>query len=184
MRIAIGLLFLLLVGACQQEQPASFDYVQYEAFDLQPYDLPMELMLPNASSGIGTSIKPQVIYEIGGFKWELRVGRNFSLFIEDYGDYAYRFAEFKRKLLKPNKFFEIEIVKQEDNLMIYRRKVKGAFVAQKNARFYIYSVCQINQNYYEIMNREQGDTKRVVDFMYHSIQSIKVKKWAWQEKQY
>jgi hypothetical protein len=51
--------------------------------------------------------------------------------------------------------------------------VKGEFVAQKNARFFIYSVKRIRENYYEIMNREQGDTKRVVDFMYHSIQSLK-----------
>jgi len=49
-------------------------------------------------------------------------------------------------------------------------------VAQKNARFYIYSVKRLHNNYYEIMNREQGDTKRVIDFMYHTIQSIKAQK--------
>jgi hypothetical protein len=101
------------------------------------------------------------------------VGRIFTLLIEDYGDYAYRFAEFKRKLLKPNPFFEIEMVRQTKDILIYRRIVKGEFVAQKNARFFIYSVKRIRENYYEIMNREQGDTKRVVDFMYHSIQSLK-----------
>lgn len=173
MRLAILFFTLLIFSSCEQSKSTAFDYVQYQSFDMSPYDLSVELMLPNASSGIGTSMKPQVAYEIGGFKWTLQVGRNFSLFIEDYGDYAFRFAEFKRKLLKPNPFFEIEIVKQTDDLLIYRRKVKGEFVAQKNARFYIYSVRRINENYYEIMNREQGDTKRVVDFMYHSIQSLK-----------
>ncbi|MEY3100587.1 MAG: hypothetical protein RIS63_1489, partial [Bacteroidota bacterium] len=153
-----------------------FDYVQYKPFDLSPYDLSVQIMLPNASSGIGTSVKPQVDFEPGGYKWKLQVGRNFSLFIEDYGDYAFRFAEFKRKLLKPNPFFEIEVVRQSDDILIYRRKVKGEFVAQKNARFYIYSVKRLHNNYYEIMNREQGDTKRVIDFMYHTIQSIKAQK--------
>ena len=176
MRIALLVLLLTLFGACSQEKKTAFDYVQYDTFDMRPYDLPIQLMLPNAIAGIGTSIKPQVDFEIGGFKWQLQVGRNFCLYIEDYGDYAYRFAEFKRKLLKPNKFFEIEIVRQTNNLLIYRRKVKGAFVAQKNAKFFIYSVQKINQNYYEIMNREQGDSKRVVDFMFHTIQSIKEKK--------
>jgi hypothetical protein len=176
MRLAILFFALLIFSSCEQGKPTTFDYVQYQSFDMSPYDLSVELMLPNASSGIGTSMKPQVAYEIGGFKWTLQVGRNFSLFIEDYGDYAFRFAEFKRKLLKPNPFFEIEMVKQTDDLLIYRRKVKGEFVAQKNARFYIYSVRRINENYYEIMNREQGDTKRVIDFMYHTIQSIKAKK--------
>lgn len=176
MRIALLVLLLTLFGACSQEKKTAFDYVQYDTFDMRPYDLPIQLMLPNASAGIGTSIKPQVDFEIGGFKWQLQVGRNFCLYIEDYGDYAYRFAEFKRKLLKPNKFFEIEIVRQTKNLLIYRRKVKGAFVAQRNTKFFIYSVQKINQNYYEIMNREQGDSKRVVDFMFHTIQSIKEKK--------
>ncbi|MDP4595442.1 MAG: hypothetical protein NWS92_00560 [Crocinitomicaceae bacterium] len=165
----------VIVLACEQTKPRSYDYIQYRTFDLSAYDLPARIMLPNASAGIGTSMKPNVVYELGGFKWKLNVGRNFSLLIEDYGDYAYRFAEFKRKLLKPNKFFEIEIVKQTKDILIYRRKVKGEFVAQKNARFYIYSVRRIRENYYEIMNREQGDTKRVVDFMYHSIQSLKAK---------
>ena len=176
MRLAILFFTLLIFSSCEQSKSTAFDYVQYQSFDMSPYDLSVELMLPNASSGIGTSMKPQVNYEIGGFNWTLQVGRNFSLFIEDYGDYAFRFAEFKRKLLKPNPFFEIEIVKQTDDLLIYRRKVKGEFVAQKNARFYIYSVRRINENYYEFMNREQGDTKRVIDFMYHTIQSIKAKK--------
>ena len=184
MRMVILICTLLFFGSCDQEKQAAFDYVQYERFDMTPYDLSVQVMLPNASSGIGTSMKPQVAYEIGGFKWTLSVGRNFSLFIEDYGDYAFRFAEFKRKLLKPNPFFEIEIVKQTDDLLIYRRKVKGEFVAQKNARFYIYSVRRIDQNYYEIMNHEQGDTKRVIDFMYHTIQSIKAKKLASLEKTY
>jgi hypothetical protein len=176
MRLVKLFFALLLISSCAQDKPTAFDYVQYQPFDMSPYDLSVVLMLPNASSGIGTSMKPQVSYEIGGFKWTLQVGRNFGLLIEDYGDYAYRFAEFKRKLLKPNPFFEIEIVRQTADLLIYRRKVKGQFVAHQNERFYIYSVRQINENYYEIMNREQGDTKRVIDFMYHTIQSIKAKK--------
>ena len=176
MRNVLLVFLLFFLAACSQNKTDSFDYVQYTPFDMRPYDLSIQLMLPNASSGIGTSIKPKVSYEVGGFKWQLQVGRNFMLHIEDYGDNAYRFAEFKRKLLKPNKFFEIEIVKQTKNILIYPRKVKGAFVSQKNARFYIYAVRKIDQNYYEIMNREQGDTKRVVDFMYHTIESIKSKK--------
>jgi hypothetical protein len=175
MRLLCFFLLLVFTFSCEQDKPRSYDYIQYSSLDLSACDLSARIMLPNASAGIGTSIKPNIEYEIGGFKWKLSVGRNFTLLIEDYGDYAYRFAEFKRKLLKPNQFFEIEIVRQTNDILIYRRKVKGEFVAQKNARFYIYGVKRIRENYYEIMNREQGDTKRVVDFMYYSIQSLKAK---------
>lgn len=173
MKSIVFFLVIGLFGACARPKSTAYDYVQYNRFDLRPYDIDAQIMLPNASAGIGTSLKPSVNFEIGGFKWRLEIGRNFTLLLEDYGDYSFRFAEFKRKLLKPNKFFEIEIVKQSKDILIYRRKVKGEFVSKKNARFYIYSVKKIGENYYELMNREQGDSKRVVDFMYHSIQSLK-----------
>ena len=170
------LLFALVLFACQQDQQDNFDYVQYEAFDLSRYDLPASIMLPDASAGIGTSLKPKVSYEIGGFKWRIDVGRNYTMLIEDYGDNALRFEEFKRKLFKPNRYFDIKVVEQQPNLLIYKRVVKGAYVAQPNEKYHIYSVCKIDENHYEIMNREQGDSKRVVDFMFHSIQSIQAKK--------
>ncbi|MFM8597117.1 MAG: hypothetical protein ACKOBN_08510 [Flavobacteriales bacterium] len=165
----------LILFSCSQEKQDSFDYIQYEPFDLSTYDLPASIMLPDASAGIGTSLKPKVIYEIGDFKWRIDVGRNFAMFIEDYGDNALRFAEFKRKLFKPNKYFDIQVVDQSKNIIIYKRVVKGEYVEQPNEKYHIYSVCKIADNYYEIMNREQGDSKRVVDFMFHSIQSIQSK---------
>ena len=170
--VFIGVLALF---SCGQEKQDSFDYIQYELFDLSTYDLPATIMLPDASAGIGTSLKPKVTYEIGGFKWRIDVGRNFAMFIEDYGDNALRFAEFKRKLFKPNRYFDIQVVDQSKNMLIYKRVVKGDYVAQPNEKYHIYSVCKIADNYYEIMNREQGDSKRVVDFMFHSIQSIQSK---------
>lgn len=169
------LFMTLCLLACEQNKQDSFDYIQYESFDLSAFDLPATIMLPDASAGIGTSLKPKVTYEVGGFKWRIDVGRNYSMLIEDYGDNALRFEEFKRKLLKPNRYFDIQIVDQSSNLLIYKRVVKGAYVAQPNEKYHIYSVCKIADNYYEIMNREQGDSKRVVDFMFHSIQSIKSK---------
>ena len=173
MKSIVFFLLAAIITSCARSKPTAYDYVQYNRFDLRPYDINAQMMLPNASAGIGTSLKPSVNYEVGGFRWQLDIGRNFTLLIEDYGDYSFRFAEFKRKLLKPNAFFEIEIVKQTKDVLIFRRKVKGEFVSKKNARFYIYSVKKIGENYYELMNREQGDSKRVVDFMYHSIQSLK-----------
>lgn len=169
--IFIILTFVLL--ACSRTETNQFDYVQYSLYDFTKDDLNAKMMLPNASAGIGTSLKPSVSHEIGGFRWKVDVGRNFTLHIEDYGDYSFRFEEFKQKLLKPNRFFEIEIVKETKNLLIYRRKVKGEFASKKNARYFIYSVQRIGSSYYEIMNREQGDSKKVINFMYHSIQSLK-----------
>lgn len=174
-RLLLFVLFGLSLFSCQENKEKQFDYIQYEQFDLRPFDLPATIMLPDASAGIGTSLKPKVAYEMGGFKWRIDVGRNFALLIEDYGDNSLRFEEFKRKLFKPNRYFDIKIVAQSKNILVYKRVVKGAYVEQPNEKHHIYAVCQIADNYYEIMNREQGDSKKVVDFMYHSIESFQAK---------
>jgi hypothetical protein len=162
----------IVVGACTSSTKNDFDYVQYERFDLRPYDIDAQLMLPDATAGIGTSLKPEVNYEEGGFRWELNVGRQFQLLIEDYGDNALRFEEFKRKLLKPSKFFHYKIIKEEPHLLIYQRVVKGNFVQTDNKKYHIYALKKINDIYYEFMSPEAGERKKVIDFMYHSIQSF------------
>ena len=96
-----------------------------------------------------------------------KVNQSFGQALSQYNSLGY-LDEIKESIVENRRVLAV--------LAMYRRKVKGEFVAQKNARFYIYSVRRIDQNYYEIMNHEQGDTKRVIDFMYHTIQSIKAKK--------
>ena len=121
-----SIVFFLVIGllsACARPKSPAYDYVQYNRFDLRPYDIDAQIMLPNASAGIGTSLKPSVNFEIGGFKWRLEIGRNFTLLIEDYGDYSFRFAEFKRKLLKPNKFFASSCNALSSALLMFSRSL-------------------------------------------------------------
>ena len=106
-RIITFLSFLLFgFTQCQQDnasEQSTFDYVQFQRVDLSKFDIPASIMIPDATAGIGASFKPEVEYDEGGYKWTISVGRNFQLFIEDYGDNLYRFEEFKKDLLKDNK---------------------------------------------------------------------------------
>jgi hypothetical protein len=64
------------------------------------------------------------------------------------------------------------MLKEEKDILVYSRKEKSNFVKDKKLSYHIYAVKKINGIYYEIQNRELGDSKKVIDFMYHSIQSF------------
>ena len=169
---------LVLFTGCDNassEEKKEFDYFQFQKLDLKKYDIQASMMIPDATAGIGTSFKPDVEYDEGGYKWKISVGRNFQLFIEDYGDNLYRFDEFKKDMLKVQKktnYFEFKMLKEEEDVLVFSRKEKSNFVKNKKLSYHIYAVKKINGIYYEIQNKELGDSKKVVDFMYHSIQSF------------
>jgi hypothetical protein len=178
-RIITFLSFLLFgLTQCQQDnasEQSTFDYVQFQRVDLSKFDIPASIMIPDATAGIGASFKPEVEYDEGGYKWTISVGRNFQLFIEDYGDNLYRFEEFKKDLLKDNKktnYFQFQMLKEEKDILVYSRKEKSEFIKNKRVTYHIYAVKKVNGIYYEFRNGEQGDSKKVIDFMYHSIQSF------------
>ncbi len=171
-------IILLLTTQCKNGNDVpqgNFDYFQFQKVDMRDYDIAASIMIPDATAGIGASFKPNVTYDEGGYKWTISVGRNFQLFIEDYGDNLYRFEEFKKDLIKDNKktnYFEFHMLKEEKDVFVYSRKEKSAFIKDKKLTYHIFAVKKINGIYYEIRNGERGDSKKVVDFMYHSIQSF------------
>jgi hypothetical protein len=171
-------LILSLFSQCQDGNDHSqekFDYFQFQKVDMRKFDIEASIMIPDATAGIGASFKPNVDYDEGGYKWTISVGRNFQLFIEDYGDNLYRFEEFKKDLLKDNKktnYFQFTMLKEEKDILTYCRKEKSAFIKEKKLTYHIYAVKKIHGIYYEIRNTERGDSKKVIDFMYHSIQSF------------
>jgi hypothetical protein len=64
------------------------------------------------------------------------------------------------------------MLKEEKDILIYSRKEKSDFIKNKKITYHIYAVKKINGIYNEIRNGEHGDSKKVLDFMYHSIQSF------------
>jgi len=101
--------FILL--NCKSESPPinEIDYYQFQDINLSKYDIDASIKIPDATAGIGATFMPEVIHELGDYKWKIAVGKNFELFIEDYGDYPYLFPEFKKKLLSNNKYYIIEL---------------------------------------------------------------------------
>jgi hypothetical protein len=148
----------------QDNESVKEDYYQFQCIDLQKFDIDAELMVPDATAGIGASFKPEIVHSPGDFKWIVKIGRNFELNIEDYGDNSFRFLEMRKKLLK-NKIFKIEILKEQNNQIL--------FIRNMDKTYHVYAVKKLGDIHYEFTCRESGYTKKVAEFIFKSIQSFK-----------
>ncbi len=142
------------------------DYYQFQRIDLSSHDLNATIMIPDATAGIGASFKPQVNHTAADYKWEISIGRNFNLQLEDFGDNAYRYPEVRKKILE-NKAFKVYIIKEENDQVLYKRKLDNSH--------HVYAVKKVDGIYYELKSREEGDSKKVSEFIYRSIKSFKKK---------
>src|SRR6218665_2510709 len=71
------------------------DLYNFDGLSLKPYDIPVMIMLPNQDANIGASTKPEVTHIEGDFKWEIEVGPNFHMKIDDWGSERNRIKEEK-----------------------------------------------------------------------------------------
>lgn len=146
------------------------DYYQFDEHLLDVYGIDATIMTPNETAGIGASFETEILHDDGDFKWHISAGRNFNLYIEDYGDYQYRMPEFLRKL-EAQDIFKTEIIQQKDEYVIYKRELNMS--SKKISTYHLYGIKYINGVYYEIKNKEAGDSKKVIDFILKSFLSFK-----------
>lgn len=146
------------------------DYYQFDEHLLDVYGIDATIMIPNETAGIGASFETEILHDDGDFKWHISAGRNFNLYIEDYGDYQYRMPEFLRKL-EAQDIFKTEIIEQKDEYVIYKRELNMS--SKKISTYHLYGIKYINGVYYEIKNKEAGDSKKVIDFILKSFLSFK-----------
>lgn len=142
------------------------DYYQFQQIDLSTHDINATLMIPDATAGIGASFKPQIIHVPADYKWEISIGRNFNLQIEDFGDNAYRYLEVRKKIVE-NKAFKVSIVQEENDQVLFKRIFDNSY--------HVYAVKKVDGVYYELKSKEEGDSKKIAEFIYRSVKSFKKK---------
>ena len=126
-------------------------------------------MIPNETAGIGASFEPKIYHDDGGFKWHINVGRHFNIHIEDYGDYQYLMPEFLRRI-NTKDIFNIEIIEKTNDYVLYKRELKVS--PSELVTYHLYGVKYLNGVYYEFTNQEEGDSKKVIDFIVKSFLSF------------
>ena len=158
------------------------DYYEFQDFNLSPYDIDAFISLPDETANIGASTKPEIIHIEDDIKWEVNVGQNFQLMIEDYGDLT-DLIEVEKKELAEQTFFKVNYIIDDPDLILYERTllVKGTEKASpkvgiEHRSYHVYGQKIIDGITYELQSREDGYEKVIIELMAKSIKSMKPKK--------
>ena len=181
------LLFYLFLHACSSEGDATLKerkinqesdkYYQFTKLILSNFDFDASIFIPDETAGIGASFKPIISHE-EDFKWTISAGPNFTLFIEDYGENSSLIDEFEAKISKSD-FFDISIISKKNGIILYQRSIKKNTLSDASSKenhisFHLYAIKNINGIYYELKNKEEGDTRKVIELMEKSVESLKL----------
>ena len=186
--IYIRLLVLyLIINACSSENTTTIKerkinqesdkYYQFSKLTLSDFDFNASIFIPDETAGIGASFKPIISHD-EDFKWTISAGPNFKLFIEDYGENSSLIDEFEAKITKSD-FFDISIISKKNGIILYQRSIKKNTLSDASSKenhisFHLYAIKNINGIYYELKNKEEGDTRKVIELMEKSVESLKL----------
>ncbi|MFM7759095.1 MAG: hypothetical protein ACKO6J_09190 [Crocinitomicaceae bacterium] len=149
-----------------------FDYYQFKSFDLKKFDINATILLPDETAGIGTTFTPEMLHEEGSHLWQLQLGRNFIIHIEDLGQLTDVYSDFRTSMLKSTAFTITPLV-DTDSLLVYSRALSKQYQKEEQETFHLFAVKFIDGRSYQFRNREEGNTKEEILFMQKSIESIK-----------
>ena len=146
---------------------------------MKSYGMPAMILLPDETANIGASTKPEEVHIDGDFIWNIYVGPNFELHIEDFGDYT-DLVDYKVKELKEQDVFDISYLVNEKDIIVYESSlnVRGSknaspTVGVKHKSFHVYAQKIIKGITYELRSRDEGYDRRIIDLMAKSIRSFK-----------
>ena len=155
------------------------DYYEFKGFSLKKYDIPAMIMLPDETANIGASTKPEITHAEDDFKWELEVGSNFHMVIDDWGDYTDMVKSRKKELDELN-FYKIKYIIDEKDFILYEQILipKGVSKASSTVgvphkSYHVYSEKIIDGVTYVFRSRDEGFEKLIIELMAKSIKSVK-----------
>lgn len=182
-------IFLLLLAAAfvmvrcgdseEGKELTEEELYEFQGFSMKPYDIPVMIMLPDETANIGASTQPEVIHVEDDFKWELMVGPNFHMVIDDWGSDREMVSSEKKRLAGLN-FYKIKYLVDEPDFIMYERELKvdgkkGApsSVGIEHKTYHVYGQKVINDITYVFRSRDDGFEKIIIDLMAKSIKSVK-----------
>lgn len=162
--------------AQKDEKAKAVDYYDFEGMSLKKYEIPVLIMLPGQTSNVGAAVEPKVIHTEGDYKWEIKIGPNFTLLIEDYGREK-NLVQREKKRLADFPFYKIEYLTDTDSLLFYKRILKydkkgNSDVGVDHITFHCYAVKEINGINYVFESPSEGYHKPIIETMVKTINSV------------
>jgi len=156
------------------------DYYEFQMVDFSKYGINAYIQLPDETANIGASTRPEIIHPEEHI-WQVDVGQNFTLHIEDMANIRDNVKEEKRELSR-KKFFKVKYLIDEPDMILYQREliVKGtdraaSSVGVEHKSYHVFGQKTIDGITYVLESREEGYEKIIIELMAKSIKSFKPK---------
>lgn len=147
------------------------DFSDMNEMSLQSEGLNMQIMLPNVASSTGASIEPNVEHFDGDYLWDVKIGNQFHMVIEDFGKEQNKVAEEKKRLQGLDKIFVIEYVIDEPKLIMYKRELHEGQGGKTT--YHCYGETTVDGYTYVLRSHEDGSFKPIIEDMVKTIRSAK-----------
>ncbi|MDX1652896.1 MAG: hypothetical protein R3277_10420 [Brumimicrobium sp.] len=150
---------------------------EFEAFSLAPYDINAMIYLPDATANIGAATDPKVVHELDDYKWDLYLGQNFHMHIEDWGD-DNALAAHIENLKDHSHIYQIDYLEQSDNFIYYKStlkvdgKVDSKKIGTEHVTYHVVGQHTIDGINYIFRTNLEGHPKPITDYMAKSIKSV------------
>ena len=155
------------------------EYYEFQDFNLSKYEIPAFISLPDETANIGASTKPEIIHTESDYQWDIVIGQNFELHIEDCAEVSGLVKE-KKEELADRTFYNIKYLIEKEDLIMYERTlvVKGTdnaspTVGVEHKSYHVYGQKKIGKIYYELRSKEEGYSKTIIDLMVKSVKSFR-----------
>jgi len=155
------------------------EYYEFQDFNLSNYEIPAIISLPDETANIGASTKPEIIHTETDYQWDIVIGQNFELHIEDCAEIAGLVKE-KKEELAERTFYNINYLIEQEDIIMYERTlvVKGTdnaspSVGIEHKSYHVYGQKKIGKIYYELRSKEEGYSRNIIDLMVKSIKSLR-----------
>jgi len=180
----ILLTLTLIIASCNDSTESTVQPIQDDTLDLEnlgaldmnefsfvPFGLNLTVLLPEVQSSTGASIKPEVTHEDGNYLWNLNIGKNFNLVIEDFGKEKNKVLEEKEYLTGQANIFQFEYLVDEPTIIMYKRELHEDQGGKKS--YHCYGEMEVDGYTIVLRTVENGGFKPVVSDMVATIKSAK-----------
>ncbi|MBI3136201.1 MAG: hypothetical protein HYZ14_16115 [Bacteroidetes bacterium] len=150
---------------------STVDFSDMDEMSLQSEGLNMQIMLPNVASSTGASIEPTVEHFDGDYLWDVKIGNQFHLIIEDFGKEKNKVAEEKKRIEGLNKIFIVEYLIDEPAIIMYKRELHEGQGGKTT--YHCYGETVIDGYTYVLRSHEDGNFKPIIEDMVKTIRSAK-----------
>ncbi len=179
--LILGSFSLLLLTACggsgettettDATDTSTVDFSDMDEMSLESEGLNMQIMLPNVASQTGASIEPTIEHFDGDYLWDVKIGPQFHLIIEDFGKEQNKVSEEKKRLDGLQRIFVTEYIIDEPKLIMYKRELHEGQGGKTT--YHCYGETTVDGYTYVLRSHEDGNFKPIIEDMVKTIRSAK-----------